>query len=186
MVPVDVLGIQLANEGAAPLVLLRELDAPHRIVPLSVGGNEALAIAIGLQGVETPRPLTHDLLIDVLARTDTTVGHVVISGVHDGTFRAELALAGPQGDRTLDSRPSDAIALAVRLDAPLFMDEAVLDEVGLVPVVLDELDDAEDGDAEGDGDGVAPGTAAEREQLVAGFRQFLDEVDPGDFAAPPA
>lgn len=181
MVPVDVLGIQLASEEATPIVLLRELEAPHRIVPLHVGGNEALAIALGLQGVETPRPLTHDLLIEVLARTDTTVGRVVITDVLEGTFRAELALAGPQGDRVLDSRPSDAIAIAVRLDAPLFVDEAVLDEVGLVPVVVEHDDDLDTGADDLDDGAEAVPTGPEREALVAGFRRFLDDVRPDDF-----
>lgn len=177
MVPVDVLGIQLASDDTAPIVLLREVDAPHRIVPLSIGGNEALAIALGLQGVEVPRPLTHDLLVDVLASTHTTVGQVTITDVRDGTFHAELALSGPKGDRVVDSRPSDAIALAVRLHAPLFMAESVLDEAGLVPVVLDEHDDSDDSD-----DDVTELDEGERHELVEEFRHFLDEVDPADFS----
>ena len=145
-VAVDVLGVQVAGEGQTPLVLLRELAEPHRIVPVAIGGNEAVAIALGLQRVVTPRPMTHDLFVDVLASTSTTVERVTITEVRDGTFIAEVALGGAHGGRSVDCRPSDAIALAVRLDVPVFVAEAVVDAAGV------QLEPA---DAEGSDDGVA-------------------------------
>lgn len=169
-IPVDVLGVQVAGEGQTPLVLLRELAEPHRIVPVAIGGNEAVAIALGLQRVETPRPMTHDLLVDVLASTSTAVKQVTITEVRDGTFIAEVALSGPHGPRTVDCRPSDAIALAVRLEVPVFVAESVVDAAG-VALMLEPPDDEGDADAEGD-----------PEELVAEFRSFLDSVDPGDFS----
>jgi bifunctional DNase/RNase len=175
MIAVDVLGVQMIGDGSPPLVLLREHDAPHRIVPLAVGGNEAMAIAFGLQGVEVPRPLTHDLLVDVLQHTATVIDHISITDIRDGTFFAEVRLGGAHGDHTVDSRPSDAIALAVRLHTPLFVSEAVVDEAGLFPV--DELD-VQDGDA--------AGPAVSQEELdaqVDEFRDFLADVDPADFGS---
>ena len=129
-----------------------------------------VAIALGLQRVETPRPMTHDLLVDVLASTSTAVKQVTITEVRDGTFIAEVALSGPHGPRTVDCRPSDAIALAVRLEVPVFVAESVVDAAG-VALMLEPPDDEGDADAEGD-----------PEELVAEFRSFLDSVDPGDFS----
>ncbi|MGE0732521.1 MAG: bifunctional nuclease family protein [Acidimicrobiia bacterium] len=166
VVAVDVLGVQVAGEGQTPLVLLRELAEPHRIVPVAVGGNEAVAIALGLQRVETPRPMTHDLFVDVLASTHTTVDRVTITEVREGTFIAEVALGGSQGPKLVDCRPSDAIALAVRLDVPVFVAEAVVDEAG-VELELEPVDGPEAEDAE---------------EIVDEFRSFLDRVDPEDFA----
>jgi len=174
MVPVDVLGVQLTGETATPVVLLREVAEPHRIVPVVVGGNEALAIAFGLQGVDAPRPLTHDLLVDVLAQTGTTVGGVTITEVRDGAFIAELTLAGPQGERVLDSRPSDAIAIAVRVQAPLFIAAEVLDAAGVVP--------SGEGDEGAEGEVAVGELTGHVDELVDEFRSFLDEVDPSDFA----
>jgi len=179
MVPMDVLGIQLAADEATPVVLLRETVLPHRIVPVVVGSNEALAIAMGLEGVSPPRPLTHDLLIEVLAQTDTTVGGVPITELRHGTFVAEMALAGPFGDRVVDSRPSDAIAIAVRVHAPLFVAEAVLEAAGVLPEADEPaLDGGPDGAAAG-GVGLDP---ADLDELVGEFRLFLDELSPADFA----
>lgn len=173
MVPMDVLGIQLAADEATPVVLLREVGLPHRIVPVVVGSNEAVAIAMGLEGVSPPRPLTHDLLIDVLARTNTTVDGVAITALRHGTFLAEMALAGPHGDAVVDSRPSDAIAIAVRVHAPLFIAEDVLEAAGVLPEATGP------GDATPAGVGLDPG---DLDELVGEFRAFLDELTPADFA----
>jgi bifunctional DNase/RNase len=185
MVPVDVLGVQLSGDTATPVVLLREIAEPHRIVPVVVGGNEALAIAFGLQGVETPRPLTHDLFVDVLAQTSTTVGGVTITEVRDGAFVAELVLDGPQGARVLDSRPSDAIAIAVRVHAPLFIAADVLDAAGMLPAAEDDtFEELIEAILDGDPDDAMdePVDDATADALVDEFRSFLDDVDPSDFA----
>jgi len=165
MVPVEILGIQLANDNLTPVVLLREAAEPHRIVPVVIGSSEAMAIAMGLEGVAAQRPLTHDLLVDVLAQTNTTVDQVTITEVRDGAFVAELALGGPAGDRVVDSRPSDAIAIAVRVHAPLFMAEEVLESAGVRLEAEPPVD---------------------AEELVDEFRSFLDEVDPSAFDLRPA
>jgi hypothetical protein len=161
MKAVDVLGLNLETRSGAPLVVLREQDAPHRLLPIFIGGREAVAIALALSGETPPRPLTHDLLAALIDSLDAHVDHVEVTEVRDGTFLAELVVAGPHGGVNLDSRPSDAIALALRVDAPLFASDAVLAEAGaLVPARPDEGTIDEDVDQ---------------------FRAFLDEVDPSEF-----
>jgi bifunctional DNase/RNase len=159
--PVDVLGLNVEAGSRAPLVLLREQDAPHRVLPIFIGGREAVAIALALSGESPPRPLTHDLLAALIESLDARVDHIEVTEVREGTFVAELAVEGPHGGVSLDSRPSDAIALALRLDAPLFASDAVLDEAGAF-VATGPDEDAIDDDVER-------------------FRTFLDEVDPSEF-----
>lgn len=170
MIPVELLGLQVETTTGAPIALLRETADPHRVLPVFIGTPEAMAIAVGLEGATTERPLTHDLLIDVLDGADTRLERVDVTELAGGTFHAELELHGPDGARRISSRPSDAIALAVRLHAPMFASEGVLDEAGVTMVeTTSEMLDPEEID-----------TAVEE------FTSFLDDVDPADFAdAPP-
>jgi uncharacterized protein len=162
--PVDVLGLNLEAGSGMPLVLLREQNAPHRVLPIFIGGPEAVAIALALGGQPPPRPLTHDLLAALIETLDAHVDHVEVTEVRQGTFVAELAVRGPHGGVSLDSRPSDAIALALRVDAPLFASDAVLDEAGAL-LSIETEDRAIDEDVER-------------------FRGFLDAVDPAEFEKP--
>jgi uncharacterized protein len=159
--PIEVLGLSVEATGRSPILLLRERDAPHRVLPIFIGGQEALAIASALSGESPPRPLTHDLLAALVEELDAQVDHVEVTEVRDGTFVADLAVRGPSGGVSLDSRPSDAIALALRLDAPLFASDAVLEEAGTT-VSIRAADDV-------------------IEENVTQFREFLDEVDPTEF-----
>ncbi len=161
MKPIEVLGLSVETIGRSPILLLREQDAPHRVLPIFIGGQEALAIASALSGESPPRPLTHDLLAALVEGLDAHVDHVEVTEVRDGTFVADLAVRGPSGGVSLDSRPSDAIALAFRVDAPLFASDAVLEEAGTFVSVRAD-DEAIDED-------------------VTQFREFLDDVDPTDF-----
>lgn len=165
MKPVDVLGLNLEAGNGKPVVLLREQDEPHRVLPIFIGGYEAVAIALGLSDESPPRPFTHDLLAALIESLDAHVDHVEMTEVREGTFVAQLALWGPHGGVNLDSRASDAIALALRVHAPLFASEAVLDEAGAYVVV-------------------EPGDHAVDEDDVDRFRDFLDQVDPSDFESP--
>jgi uncharacterized protein len=122
---------------------------------------EAAAIAVALDGQAPPRPLTHDVMAELVLSLDARVDRVEVTGLRDGTFVAELALTGPGGERRLDARPSDAIALALRVGAPTFVSDEVLDEAGTV--LVKELDQ-EAIDAE-----------------VTVFRSLLDGLSPGDF-----
>jgi uncharacterized protein len=163
---VDLVGLSVEAGSRTPVVLLREHDAPRRVLPIFVGPNEAVAIALGLRD-EPPlsRPLTHDLMATLVETLDVHVDRVEVTELREGTLLAEVALSGPTGQRRLDSRPSDAVALAVRVDAPLFVSAAVLDEAG---ALLAETPDDEAIDEE-----------------VARFRSLLDALGPADFQTGP-
>lgn len=116
---VDIVGLHLEAASGAPLILLPEHDAPHRVLPIFIGVPEAAAIYMAVSGQTPPRPFTHDVMAALVESLDARVERVEVTDLHDGTFVAELAVSGPGGGRRLDTRPSDAIALAVRVDAPL-------------------------------------------------------------------
>jgi len=137
-----------------PIVLLREV-AGDRYLPIWIGAVEATAIAFAQQGVVPPRPLTHDLMKDVLDATGAPLSEVQITEVRDGVFYALLVFgSGAQ----VSARPSDSIALALRTGTRIVVDEDVLDEAGLA-------------------------VPAEQEDEVERFREFLDQVTPEDFEA---
>jgi len=159
VIPLSLVGVRLEVPSNQPIVLLRE-DSGPRFLPIFIGSPEATAIVYALQGTETPRPMTHDLFKTVLEEQGIRLERVEITDLRDGTFYAELTLER-EGERSvISSRPSDAIALAVRYgDAvPIFAAEAVLEEAGV------EFE------------------AEEEEQEVAQFREFLDTITPEDFA----
>ncbi|HKA92200.1 MAG TPA: bifunctional nuclease family protein [Acidimicrobiia bacterium] len=159
MIRLSLVGVRVEVPTNQPIVLLRE-DEGQRYLPIFIGPPEATAIVYALQGMETPRPMTHDLFKTVLDDMSVQLQQVVITELHDGTFYAEIELAGNGNAYRISSRPSDAIALAVRYEdtVPIFADEAVLDEAG----VLFEND--------------------EEEEQIEQFREFLDQVRPEDFA----
>ena len=166
MVPVRVLGLAV-DGGMQPVVLLTPLDGgddgPRTLVPIWVGTQEAASISVAVSGEEPPRPLSHDLMKRLLDTVGASVDRVDVTRIEDGTFYAELRLTTDAGPVVLDCRPSDAIALATRAGAPLFVAESVLADAG----VLEE----EDGEVDPE----------EAEERVEEFRRFLDEVDPEDF-----
>jgi uncharacterized protein len=169
MTPVDLIGLHAEATSGTPVVLLRERDDPHRVLPIAIGGPEAVAIALGMSGESPPRPLTHDLFAALIDTLDARIDHVEVTGVDHGTFHAEVAMRGPFGEVVLDSRPSDAIALALRAGAPLFASDAVLAEAGAeVTVEVEEVVDDEEIDED-----------------VDRFRSFLEGVDPTEFGTPP-
>jgi hypothetical protein len=164
MVPVRVLGVAVDGR-MQPVVLLTPLDAgdgPRTLVPIWVGAQEAASISVAVNGEEPPRPLSHDLMKRLLDTVGASVDRVDVTRIEEGTFYATLGLSTPGGPVVLDCRPSDAIALAARVGAPLFVAESVIADAG----VLEDEDDSE---------------PEEAEEKVAEFRRFLDEVDPEDF-----
>jgi bifunctional DNase/RNase len=130
-------------------------------LPIYIGSPEATAIHYALEGVESPRPMTHDLFIQTLALLDSRVERVVVTEMRDHTYYAELHLVTPAGPKVISSRPSDAIALAVRCEAPLFASEALMDEVGQEPPAEPEADD----------------------EIIDEFHDFIESVSPEDFAS---
>ena len=155
----EVVGVRVEMPSNSPVVLLREREG-GRYLPIWVGAAEATAIAYAQQGVVPPRPLTHDLLRDVLGALGATLTEVRITALEDGVFFAVLVF---DSGLEVSARPSDAIALALRVEAPIKGAPAVLEAAGV------ELPDEDDGAV----------TPAEDE--VEEFRAFLDQVSPEDF-----
>jgi hypothetical protein len=158
----SLVGVRVEVPQNQPIVLLRESEG-QRHLPIYIGQPEATAIVYALQGLETPRPMTHDLFKKVLDDLGARIVQVIITELHDATFYAEIELARDGGSYRMSSRPSDAIALAVRYPepVPIFAAEGVLDEAG----VVFEQD--------------------EEEEQIEEFREFLDQVRPEDFAHGP-
>jgi bifunctional DNase/RNase len=156
MIELSLVGVRVELPSNQPIVLLKEVDG-ERFLPIWIGAVEATAIAFALQGIQTPRPMTHDLLRDILRESEVRVDSVLISELVDQTFYATLNLTSNGSQREVSSRPSDAIALAVRTNTPIYAAEDVLEQAGI------ELKD-------------------EEESEVEKFREFLDQVTPEDFA----
>jgi uncharacterized protein len=159
VIRLSLIGVRVEVPTNQPIVLLRE-EGGTRFLPIFIGSPEATAIVYALQGMETPRPMTHDLFKTVLDDLSVKLERVEITALHDGTFYAEIEFDKEGAKSRISSRPSDAIALAVRFGAeiPIYADEEVLDEAG----VLFEAD--------------------EEEHEVEQFREFLDNITPEDFA----
>jgi len=153
----SLVGVRVELPSNQPIVLLKEVSG-DRYLPIWIGAVEATAIAFALQGIETPRPMTHDLMRDILAQTEVQVDRIVISDLVEQTFYATIKMGMDGRSMEVSSRPSDAIALAVRINAPIYASEDVLEQAGI------ELKD-------------------EEETEVEKFREFLDQVTPEDFAA---
>ena len=141
------------------------------MLPIFIGEAEAASIAVALTGELPPRPLTHDLMAALVTSLELHLDSVQVTDVVDGTFTAELTLSGPTGGHRLDTRPSDGIALAVRLGTPLYVNESVLDLAGSL-IDEDSNYDAAEADLIDD---------EAIDQEVSDFRSFLDTLDPDDF-----
>jgi bifunctional DNase/RNase len=156
MIEMELTGVRVELPTNQPIVLLRERGG-ERYLPIWIGASEAAAIALSLQGVVTPRPMTHDLLKNILDEMSVQVQRIVVTELRDSTFFATIQLERETASYEISSRPSDAIALAVRLSAPIFASEEVLEEASIL-IPGDEDDEVER------------------------FREFLDNVTPDDFA----
>ncbi len=130
-IQVDIIGLSTSpSSGGAYALVLGEIDGNRRL-PIIIGAFEAQAIALELEKIQPPRPMTHDLLRDTFEAVDIDVFEVVIDELREGTFFAKVRYRYNGEERQLDSRPSDAVALAVRVDAPIFVAPEVLDEAGI-------------------------------------------------------
>ncbi|MFW0796854.1 bifunctional nuclease family protein [Gordonia sp. CPCC 205515] len=159
-----VVGIRVEPPQSQPVLLLREVDG-ERYLPIWIGQSEAASIALRQKGIEPPRPLTHDLIVNLITEFGKTLTEVRIVDMQEGTFYAEMVFAG---DLRVSARPSDSIAVAMRAEVPIIADEEVLAEAGLL--IPDE-----------EGDEGKPADAKEDE--VEKFKEFLDNVSPDDFKA---
>jgi bifunctional DNase/RNase len=156
MVELTLIGVRVELPANQPIVLLKEREG-ERYLPIWIGSAEAQAIALALQGVTPPRPMTHDLMRNILEELGVAVERIVITELREGTFYAIIQMTRNGTRFEISSRPSDAIALAVRTSVPIFANEDVLGEASIV--IRDD-----------------------EEQEVERFREFLDQVTPEDFA----
>jgi hypothetical protein len=154
----QIYGVSFDMVGKQPIVLLKTVD-DNRFLPIWIGHPEAAAILMKLQGADTPRPMTHDLMVDMLDQVDSKCERISITELRDNTFYASIAISTGGGEVEIDSRPSDALALAVRLGVPIFVAEEVIDESSI------EFDQGEE----------------DNEQVVEKFKDFLDDISPEDF-----
>lgn len=170
MVEVRLRAVRVDLQSNTPVLLLQEAEGEGRTLPIFIGTPEATAIAYALQGVDPPRPMTHDLIRDVLEELEIEVERVVITELRQSTYFAELQLRDGTVRRTVSSRPSDAVAVAVRTGSPLFVSDELMDSEGIY-LAIDASDDDEDADEDNP------------EELVGQFRQFLDSIRPEDFGS---
>lgn len=168
MVEMHLTAVRVELPTNNPVVLLQEIGGARRTLPIFIGAPEATAIAFALQGVATSRPMTHDLFRDVLTATGVALDRVLITELREGTYYAELHLSQNGQSTVVSARPSDAIALAARLGAPIFAEDELIDAEG-VQLAVDEDDDEE---VEGNPD-----------EIVSQFRQFIEGVRPEDFSS---
>ncbi|HXV33165.1 MAG TPA: bifunctional nuclease family protein [Gaiellaceae bacterium] len=152
-------GVSFDMVGKQPIVLLKTADG-NKFLPIWIGHPEAAAILMKLQGAATPRPMTHDLFTDILSQLEARVVKIAVTELRENTFYALITVAINGTEIEIDSRPSDAIALAVRSGAPIFAAEAVIEE----SAIEFEQEDVD------------------QEEVVEEFKKFLDEVRPEDFS----
>ena len=152
-------GVSFDLVGKQPIVLLKTADG-NKFLPIWIGHPEAAAILMKLQGASTPRPMTHDLVADMLEQLDAHVVRITVTELRDSTFYASITVQQNGSEIEIDSRPSDAIAIAVRSDAPIFAAERVIEESAI------EFE----------------GEEVNEEEIVTEFKKFLDNVTPEEFA----
>ena len=159
MQKMSIYGVSFDMVGKQPIVLLRTLDG-NKFLPIWIGHPEAAAILMKLQGTPTARPMTHDLLASMLVELNATISRVVVTELRENTFHALIMLRVDGSEIEIDSRPSDALALAVRTEAPIFVADQVIDDSAIE--FGQEPDDAS--------------------EVIDEFKQFLENVNPEDFA----
>lgn len=160
MVPLELVGVRVEVPANTPMMLLREQDGRHRLLPIYIGSPEASAIHYALEGLVPPRPFTHDLFLTTLDELGASIDKVVVTEMRERTFYAEVHLSTGEGAKVISSRPSDAVALAVRAGAPIFASDELIDEQGQEPPAEPEEEAAE---------------------IIDEFHEFIENVSPEDF-----
>ncbi len=164
MVEMHLVAVRVELPSHTPILLLQETGAGSRTLPIYIGSSEAQAIAYALQGVVTPRPMTHDLMKDMLDGLGAAVECVVITELRERTFYAEVRLRLHGAGVSISARPSDAVALAVRTSATIFAEDALVDAEGYV-LHTDDSDEA----------------GGDPDDLMSQFRDFIEGISPEDF-----
>ena len=159
MQEMDIYGVSFDLVGKQPIVLLKTKDG-NRYLPIWIGQPEAAAILMKLQGATTPRPMTHDLVTEILSELDAQVTRITVTELRENTFYAQVTVQMDGREIDVDARPSDAIALAIRAEAPIFAADQVIEESAI------EFE----------------GEEVNEEEIVTEFKRFLDDVSPEQFA----
>jgi uncharacterized protein len=165
MQEMQIYGVSFDLVGKQPIVLLKTAEG-NKFLPIWIGHPEAAAILMKLQSATTPRPMTHDLVTDMLEQLGAQVTRITVTELRENTFYAQITVQLDGSEIDVDSRPSDAIALAIRADAPIYAADDVIEESAI----------------EFEGEEV---TEEEIESKVSEFKQFLDQVTPDEFAVEP-
>src|SRR5579872_5762745 len=158
MVEMTIYGVSFDLVGKQPIVLLKTAEG-NKFLPIWIGHPEAAAILMKLQGATAPRPLTHDLLVNILGELEVEVVHVTVTELRENTFHASITVKQDGHELEIDSRSSDAIAVAIRAEAPIYAADDVIEESAI----------------EFEGDEV------NEEEIVDEFKRFLDQVSAEDF-----
>ena len=159
MIKMEIYGVSFDLVGKTPIVLLKMVDG-NKFLPIWIGHPEAAAILMKMQEAPVPRPMTHDLVADIVQQLGGEVVSIAVTDLKDSTFYASITVRQNGDEIEIDSRPSDAIAIAIRLDAPIFVADEVMEESAV----------------EFEGEEVS------EEEMVAEFKQFLEKVSPEEFA----
>jgi len=169
----EILGLSSSpSTGGAYAILLKELEG-HRRLPIIIGAFEAQAIALEMEGIKPPRPLTHDLLKQITDNLGALVNEVIIDELRENTFFAKIILEVSGLTQEIDARPSDAIALAVRAEAPIYVAANVMDAAAFIPSEEDEIEEI--------GSGISPDSSknkkpASKETKLAAMHDKLREA----------
>src|SRR4051794_6812188 len=159
MQEMQIYGVSFDLVGKQPIVLLKTAEG-NKFLPIWIGHPEAAAILMKLQSATTPRPMTHDLVTDMLDQLGAQVVRITVTELRENTFYAQITVQQDGSEVEIDSRPSDAIALAIRADAPIFAADDVIEESAI------EFE----------------GEEVNEEEIVDEFKRFLDDVSPDQFA----
>ena len=160
LVELNLVGVRLEVPSNVPVLMLKETEGKMRELPIFIGGPEASAIHYALEGIVPERPLTHDLLVTVVSEMGGTIEKIVLTDVVEHTYFAEIEIAVKGATSRVSSRPSDAVAIAVRVGAPIFAESALMDSAATEPPVVQP---------------------DEEEGILDDFRQFIDSISPEDF-----
>jgi bifunctional DNase/RNase len=160
LVELDLVGVRLEVPSNVPVLMLKESGGKLRELPIFIGGPEASAIHYALEGIVPERPLTHDLLVSVVTEMGGTIEKIVLTEVVEHTYFAEVEIALKGTTSRVSARPSDAVALAVRVGAPMFAESALMDAAAKEPPAVQP---------------------DEEEGILDDFRQFINSISPEDF-----
>ena len=179
MLEMTIDSIRVSPMNYQRVVILKEKDA-DRYLPIWIGPAEADAIAVKLQDLSVPRPLTHDLLRTIIDTLGASIQHILVNDLQNDTFYAKITIQANGTTKEIDCRPSDAVALAVRAEVPIYVEESVLDKAG---ILLDKETGKPIGAEEGDSSGEEKPAEMNEEELrrMSAFTEFIDSLDLEDF-----